>query len=237
MTKRADRSAFEAAKAEMAGSVDRRGDLCSPFLGLLPVTGASVALLGERVGQSTIAASDDIAARLDELQFDLGEGPCWEALATRHPVLAPNIVTHQTSLWPTFSDTLRADVIGGRVGGMFAFPLAVGNLDLGAIDLYTAQPLELSPAQVADASVLATLASWQVLRLVLADTEFDPAAAPGIRPRREVHQATGMVLAQLGVSADDAALLIRAHAFASGRSVFDVSVDVIERRLDFSEEG
>jgi len=237
MTKRADRSAFEAAKAEMAGSVDRRGDLCSPFLGLLPVTGAAVSLLGERVGQSTVAASDDTAARLDEMQFDLGEGPCWQALSTRLPVLAPDLDTHDTVAWPTFADTLRADVIGHRVGGMFAFPLAVGNLDLGAVDLYTAQPTELSSDQVADASVLATLASWQVLRLVLADADFDPEAERGVRPRREVHQATGMVLAQLGVSAEDAGLLLKAHAFASGRTVYEVSLDVIDRRLDFSQEG
>jgi hypothetical protein len=54
------------------------------------------------------------------------------------------------------------------------------------------------------------------------------------RSRREVHQATGMILVQLGISADEASLLLRAHAFSSGRSVKEVANDVVERRLDFS---
>ena len=52
--------------------------------------------------------------------------------------------------------------------------------------------------------------------------------------RREVHQATGMVLVQLNTTATDAFLRLRSHAFASGRTVQDVAHDVVTRQLDFS---
>jgi AmiR/NasT family two-component response regulator len=52
-----------------------------------------------------------------------------------------------------------------------------------------------------------------------------------------VHQATGMVMVQLSVDAADAFLALRAHAFATDRSLLDVAIDVVERRLRFSPEG
>ena len=54
--------------------------------------------------------------------------------------------------------------------------------------------------------------------------------------RAEVHQATGMVLAQLEISAQEAFVRLRAHAFATRRPLADVAGDVVARRLDFSQD-
>ena len=43
-----------------------------------------------------------------------------------------------------------------------------------------------------------------------------------------------MVIAQLGVEADDALALLRAHAFANASSLLEVAADVVERRLNFT---
>jgi len=116
---------------------------------------------------------------------------------------------------------------------MFAFPLAVGTLDLGAVGLYSSMPTALSECEIASASVLAETVSWQLLRRIVTDEE---SAADSPYSRREIHQATGMVLAQLNVTADDALLLLRAHAFSSGRSVREIANDVVERRIVFGVE-
>jgi hypothetical protein len=76
-----------------------------------------------------------------------------------------------------------------------------------------------------------------VLRRILADNATDDFGGPSVGNRREVHQATGMVLAQLGINAADAALLLRAHAYSSGRSVAEVANDIVERRLDFATDS
>jgi AmiR/NasT family two-component response regulator len=52
--------------------------------------------------------------------------------------------------------------------------------------------------------------------------------------RREVHQATGMVQAQLEVSATEAFSRLRAHAYSAERPIEDVARDVVRRELDFS---
>jgi hypothetical protein len=230
---------FDSARRTLSVAHERGTNLCDPFVDALPVTGAALSVMSGAVGQSTISASNVIAARLDELQFDLGEGPCWEAVSTRRPALTPNLRTGAHAAWPVFAEAVRSDRVAGEVSAIFAFPLIVGSLDIGAVDLYAATPGALTPEQVAGATSLAEVAAWQVLRKVLDDQDLDTGndEFSARSSRREVHQATGMVLAQLNISANDAALLLRAHAFASGRSVREVATDVVERRLDFSKKG
>jgi len=221
----------------MLSAHQRQSSLCSPFLSVLPVAGAAVSVLAGVSGQSTMCSTDPTAARLDELQFDLGEGPCWDAMSTRMPVLRPDFRHDDSGVWPMFSDAVHSDPRGSAVHAIYAFPLFVGSLDIGAVDLYSTTGTPLQSHEVTDASDLASVAAWQVLRRILADTPTDDAAGPSTYNRREVHQATGMVLAQLDISADEAALLLRAHAFSSGRTVAEVANDVVERRLNFAADS
>src|ERR687897_297323 len=92
----------------------RSGDpqlFCDVFLGVFPVSGASVATIGEVLGTETLAASDGQAARLDELQFDLGEGPCWDAMRSAQPVLAPDIRGAEKARWPALAESLRSEKV------------------------------------------------------------------------------------------------------------------------------
>lgn len=208
-------------------------NLCDPILGVIPASGAALSVLAGPASQTTVASTDDVASRLDELQFDLGEGPCWVAMASRVPVLRRDIRS-TTAEWPTFTDALGRDPLTRSVASMYAFPLSIGDLDIGALDLYSTIESDLEPQQVAEAATLANIAAWQVLKRILDDHEapYDDAALG--YSRREVHQATGMIIVQLNVSAQDAELLLRAHAFSSGRTVAEIANDVVERRLDFS---
>jgi hypothetical protein len=227
-----DRSAFGAAVADLSTALDRGRSLCRPFLAVLPVAGAAVSTLGAPFGSETVCATDAQAARLDELQFDLGEGPCWDALAVRRPVLTGGM-SGRSAQWPLLAEALA----GSEVGSLFAFPLALGSLNIGAVDLYTRQERTLSAAQVQDGVALAEICSRQVVRRALsrAGRQTDSQDPDGFS-RREVHQATGMVLAQLGLSAADALLVINAYAFARGRTVRSVAADIVARRVDVAEE-
>ena len=231
------RQIFKKAQRDLLNAHEHNSSLCAPFVAALPIGGASLSVLAGTAGQSTVCASDDTAARLDELQFDLGEGPCWDAMSTGLPVLSPDLEATGRKTWPLFTNAVLEDAIGTDVRAIYAFPLAVGSLDIGSVDLYSSSNTPLEEEQVMDATQLASLAAWQVLRRILADQSVEDPDDPGFLNRREVHQATGMVLAQLGISAVDAGLLLRAHAFSSGRSVAEVANDVIDRRLDFTVDG
>nr|WP_255525965.1 ANTAR domain-containing protein [Frigoribacterium sp. CG_9.8] len=55
--------------------------------------------------------------------------------------------------------------------------------------------------------------------------------------RRETHQATGMIFTQLGVSMAEAFALLQARAFAEGRPIAEVALNVVQRKLDFRDPG
>ena len=223
---------FEAAKKSMTYAFERGDSLADPFLTLLPVEGVAVSVLRGPIGQWTVSASDDTAGWLDELQFSLGEGPCWDAMDADAPVSAPDLRSGVDARWPAFIDAVNTET---RVAALHAFPLVLGSLEIGAVDVYSTAPGELSESQIADGSALATIATWQVLRTMLDRERLED--VPIAASRREVHQATGMVLVQLGVTAKDAELIIRAHAFATGRTVVQVAAEVVARQLDFSAGG
>ncbi len=221
------RRAFAAAALELSEAAENKSSLCRPFLRTLPITGAAISTLGSPFGTETICASDEVAARIDELQFDLGEGPCWQALSSHRPVLSPDI-RNPSAAWPMFVQAIATS----KVGGLFAFPMFIGSLNIGAVDLYSTRPGSLSAAQIDDATVLVALAARQVLRRALQSRPvvMDEADDPGYS-RRVVHQATGMILAQLDLPAADALLVLRGYAFSHGRSVWDVATDVVARKI------
>jgi hypothetical protein len=229
----ADRRAYEDAVLALQAATNRDADFCSPFVHALGVNGAAVSTLGAPLGLETVCASDEQAARLDEIQLDLGEGPCWEALASHRPVLEPDVQRSEHTTWPLARQALHET----GLGAVFAFPLVVAGIDVGTIDLYSWTPRDLSAQQIDDATSLSRILARQVLRRALVSlTAAGEEAGPwdGQYSRREVHQATGMVMAQMDVPASDALLVLRGHAFASNRSVRDLSIDVVERRLDFT---
>ncbi|MEO6942586.1 MAG: GAF and ANTAR domain-containing protein [Terrimesophilobacter sp.] len=207
-------------------------DLCSRFLGLYPITGASISVIDEAGNHSTICASDDTAAKLEEMQFDVGEGPHWEALHTGRPALVPNLQSGDTSAWPIFSEAVRQT----EIGAVFAFPLNMGAVTIGVVDLYCSSSGNLSTSALSTALSLARSVTLPAARLAIRSAHAEAASTTtGTAPelRRVVHQATGMILVQLNVNATEAFLVLRAHAFSSGRTVHDVAQDVVARRLDF----
>ncbi|MBS3178682.1 MULTISPECIES: GAF and ANTAR domain-containing protein [unclassified Pseudoclavibacter] len=222
------RDAYDAAVQTLQAPLDSVEGVAHSFVGLFPVSGAAVSTIGELLGNQTLSASNAIAARLDELQFDLGEGPCWDSLATGRPVLAPNLRELPRTRWPVFAPAIPRD----QVGALFAFPMLVGPLQVGAIDLYAATPTTLEPLQTRQAARLATLVGRNVLRLALATSSEEP-QPESKHSRRRVHQATGMVLAQLETTADEATLVIQGHAFATGRSMMSVAEDILAGKLAF----
>jgi len=207
-------------------------DLCGPFVSALLVTGAAVTTLGDPLGTQTICASDATAARIDEIQADLGEGPCWAAYSTRLAVLEPDLQNGSGSSWPMARAALRET----GVGAVHAFPLLVGDLRLGSVDLYTDAAGALTAPQISDASALASIAARQVLQRAFHEIAGgNPEMADGEYSRREVHQASGMVSVQLRISVDDALVLLRGYAFGNDRSLRDTARDVVERHLDFTD--
>ncbi|HWS91321.1 MAG TPA: ANTAR domain-containing protein, partial [Mycobacterium sp.] len=116
-------------------------------------------------------------------------------------------------------------------------PLALGAIRVGVLDLYHHTPSHLNQDQLMDALIYADTA----LLLVL-DAQIDiatpvdgdyPNGPDPVLWHAQVHQAAGMVSAQLGVSELEALVRLRAHAYGHHRQLADVARSVVERRLRF----
>lgn len=210
--------------------------LCELCAQMLPVTGAGLALLTAEEHGGVVAATDGAAQTLEDLQFTLGEGPCLDASREGYPVLQPDLAATGPPRWPAFTP----EALDAGVAAIFAYPLHVGWVRLGVLDLYRDTPGNLDNAQLAEALAFADAALGLLLdmqELTPPEEEMHPGMADPIGHRPEVHQATGMIAVQATVGMAEALLLLRGHAFGSGRPLLDVARDVVARRLRFDDSG
>jgi diguanylate cyclase (GGDEF)-like protein len=124
---------------------------------VLPITAAGVTLISPDADPRYVAASDESALRFEELQTELGEGPCLAAYHTGEAVSVADL--RSDSRFPNFAP--RALEAG--LGAVFTFPLRNGEAQLGALDLYRDVPGPLSAAAMVAAQTLADVAAAYLL--------------------------------------------------------------------------
>ena len=208
--------------------------LCPAGVQLAGVSGAAVSILSEGRYSATVCLTDDVAAQLEELHVALGDGPGLDAHRSGQPVVEADLARASPDRWPSF--TQSALEAGARA--VFAFPLRIGAIRVGILDLYRATPGPLSTTGFGDAVTLAHLGAQAVVAL---SAQAAPDGFPGdltdASLRAEVHQATGMISVQLDVGMEEAFVRLQAHAYATGRRIGEVGDDVVGRRLRFDERA
>ncbi|MBA2323118.1 MAG: GAF and ANTAR domain-containing protein [Pseudonocardiales bacterium] len=217
------------------------GQVCRACVAGLDIDGASISVLTASVARETLWASDPTAQLLEDLQYSLGEGACMQAATTGFPVLVPDLHhSTQVARWPIFAAAVAEQT---RVRALFAFPLQFGVINLGVLDLYRIRPGGLSQQQWRDGLAATEIAAVMMLEIRTDPDDpdgYDDSDAPWLDPslgsRAEIHQATGMVIAQLAITATEALARLRAHAFSHHRLLLEVAADVVARRLVFTED-
>jgi GAF domain/ANTAR domain len=213
------------------GQVER---ICSLCVDRLDVSGGGVSMMTVVGNRAVVCATDDTAAAIEEMQFTLGEGPCLDAVARSRPVLVADLSLagdHTPDRWPAFT----AQAVAAGVGAIFAFPLLVGRVSVGALGLYRHLPGDLSRPELVRGLLAADAVASALVDLdPNRSGAFTDDTAMRASYQMQVHQASGMVQVQLGVTIDDAYRILKARAYASDRTVAEVARDVVERRLRFS---
>jgi hypothetical protein len=206
--------------------------ICALAVSRLAVTGVGVSLVRRPDlpnEQSLAWASDPVAARLEDLQLTVGEGPGLAAVASDTPVLVPELAA-AVGRWPAFAPA--ALVVGAAA--VFSFPLVLGAIRLGSLDCYRDTPGELRPDQVSDALVLAEAAFAAVLTEAAGHDPDDLGWISDIHA--EVHQACGIVMYELKITIDVALMRIRAYAYVNDLPIGVVARQIVERQLSLNTE-
>ena len=203
--------------------------LCEACAEVVGVSGAGVMLMSGDVPQGSLCTTNAVSGLIEELQYTLGEGPCVDAYQQDRAVAEPDLADPDTRRWPVFSPP----AVQAGVRAVFGFPLRVGTVRLGALNLYRDRPGPLSGDQHADALVVADVAARWVLE---AQAGAPPdTVAEELEARADfhfaVHNAAGMVSVQEGISVTEALIRLRAFAFSSDRLLAEVAGDVVARRL------
>jgi hypothetical protein len=207
--------------------------VCEACLQAVPVDGVGVSLMPDAPGERLLlGGSDGLAQQIEDLQFTLGDGPCVTAFNEAHPVLLADVWDRDVSYrWPTFAEQVRAV----PVRGLFAFPLQLGAIGIGALNLHRSRPGELQEERealvVADA-VTTALVNYQFGAPFLEAELFDVSWSA----HAEVHQATGAVAAQRGISTGEALTRLRAYAFRAARPIHALARDVLNGTVDLTSD-
>ncbi|MDK1475517.1 ANTAR domain-containing protein [Streptomyces sp. 549] len=206
---------------------------CADILGL---DGLALLLAPGGDAPELVQSFGDHTRALEDLQRVQGQGPSLDAAHHGAPMLLPDVAdtsAFATDRWPGLSGAIEAL----DVRAVFSFPLRIGIIALGALTGHRARPGALTTEQLTDAFGLAdTVARVTVAVAARAESSGIPLPDdPGLH-FAEVHQATGMLAAQLETGCDHALVRLRGHAFSHDRSLLDVARDVLARRLHLHDD-
>jgi hypothetical protein len=193
--------------------------------------GAGVSIVSSSGTREPLYASDEVATAIERLQLTLGEGPCVDSSATGTPVLVADLTDPRdtvASRWPVF----RSEATKAGARAIFAFPIRIGAIWLGAVDFYRRSPGPLSQPDLRTA--LSSVEEVGLAVLEAPNRYGDPEATT---TNMIVHQAAGMVMGQLDSSIEEAMVRLRATAYADGLTINELAADVVNGRRRIVKEN
>ncbi|WP_404199137.1 GAF and ANTAR domain-containing protein [Streptomyces tauricus] len=171
------------------------------------------------------------SALLEDAQFTLGEGPGLDAHRHRTLIVLPDLERGDTHRWPAFLPE------AGRLGvrALFCLPLHVGGESLGVLTAQRSEPAPMDSVQMDDAFVLSAAITAALMRHDSWRDLFAGAEPQAVWHRAAVHQATGIISVQAGVSLTEAMVMLRSHAYRTEEPLLKTADAVVARRLHFRD--
>jgi GAF domain-containing protein len=214
--------------------------VCRRCVEALPADGAAFTAMASDQARELLCASDPVIEQVQRMQFSLGEGPALESYESGRPVLVPDLADLALARWPVLIPAL-AEL---PIGGLFTFPVTVGAIALGVVDMYRHSPGSFNAEDLATVLQIVDLAAAALLALRAGyngDAERPGAGdvvswLDGTGSDQQVHQATGMLIGQLEVSAEEAFARLRGYAFSHDRQIGQVAADIVARRLVLDQD-
>jgi len=115
------------------GRVATQERITSVALGTVPgCRHAAISLVRAQGPIRTVAATDELPERVDEVQYRIGQGPCLEAIEMQGPYRTGDLAAEER--WPDFA---KAAVEETGVRSMLSFRLFVREDTIGALNLYS----------------------------------------------------------------------------------------------------
>ncbi len=203
------------------GILQRVGDWCGE---LLHVDGVGVLIRDESDDLMVVTASSEVGQVVEQLEAELREGPCVNALAAGEIIPVPDLAEVRDR-YPRFVP--RAMEAG--IHAIYALPMTVRSQRIGALDIVMREPRVLTDDQVATAQLLADVTMSYIAnsRMLEKSTTLSEHLKRALESRVIIEQAKGTLAERHRIDATDAFERIRGHARTNRLRIHDVARDVM----------
>jgi ANTAR domain/GAF domain len=188
----------------------------------------------DRQGFVTVGATSDVPPRVDRIQYELGHGPCVDAILNDNLFNAGDLRVDPR--WPEFGRRAAEEV---GILSMLSFRLFfedAGSAELLAgLNLYASKPDAFDDV---DETALGLVATHGALAVAAAQQHRRAdGLAEAVQSNRDIGAALGVLMARLLVTREQAFDLMRIASQRSNRKLRDVAQDVLDSgTLPFLEE-
>jgi GAF domain-containing protein len=181
---------------------------------------AAISIIRTRNKLETIAPTDPLAEQLDQLQSELGEGPCYGDCWPGQTLTSSNLATDER--WPTW--VAKASAVG--INSMLATALTtVEGRRIGCITSYWTQPRGFTEDDIAFMAIFARHAA-----LALAQSWNEAGLNTALDSRKLIGQAQGILMERHDLDADRAFEVLRRYSQDHNIKLRDVAAHLIETR-------
>ncbi len=209
--------------------IDLLAGLSADCVALLGVDTAGLLLADSRGAPRAVASSSEEARFMELYEVQADEGPCMDCLRTSSQIIAADI-DHARSRWPCFAP----HALEAGFHAVHAVPLRLREQTVGALNLFTYAPGELSAADLHAAQALADVATIGILheRAIRSQEGVTAQLQGALVSRVVIEQAKG-VLAERG-NLDMAAAFkqLREHARRTQQRLTLLAEAVVARDAD-----
>jgi GAF domain-containing protein len=171
----------------------------------------------------TVACSDDVAARVDEMQYGLDDGPCLHAMRDGRMVRIED--TAEKARWPEF----EAQAAAHGIRSCLALPLSADGKPVGALNLYAREASAFGTAAARRAENFAESASG-VLSLAMrlaSDAALIDQLRSSLTSRTVIDQALGIIMAREHCNQSRAFAILRSASQNNNVKLRDIASAVV----------
>jgi GAF domain-containing protein len=230
----ADQSALRRAFGDYARTIAGRYDigevlyrLTDQIVDVLGVSGAGVSLGDGDNNLQFVTATDQPTTAAEEGQIEAREGPCHDAFRSGEPVTVSDLSADER--WPAF----RPAALGAGMHAVAGIPMLSEDQRVGALNIYSAAPREWPADDLADAQLLADMATGYIInaRILTASQQRAAQLQHALDSRVVIEQAKGIIAERHQVTTAEAFSRLRARARSRNAKVHDVARAVVDGHL------
>lgn len=196
--------------------------ICMAATLMVPGCDHASLLMRRQDSYATVAATDEVARRIDKLEQVVGDGPCLDAIEKEAAQIDADLTAH--SQWPT----LAARIVGETpVRGSMGFRLLVDHRKVGALNLFSDAPNVFGTAAAEQAIILAAFAAMAINAAIRG--EQATTLRHGLASNREIGKAIGMLMVLNDISETEAFELLRRVSQDTNVRIADIAAEVVKR--------